>query len=255
MQQNEWWRAENLQSEERRIRRASDTSTVDPRTDYGSYRMLLSGSDAAQSQIGSHNELAPEHRLTAIAPLLRMKDPAAILDAGCGAGFTTQVLALHYPGAYVLGVDISEDAVTYARSNHPQASFRVMSLVPLGERAGYFDLVFCFEFYPFTRNDDAQVHAEYISYFMDQITTYGQLVIYQVWNNPESLSAVYDELVHNMPQFRFNLYRIPHPKLLARLPVPLARIVAEVASLLSGKELMRRVLVIDRNGLADLAGP
>lgn len=41
--------------------------------------------------------------------------PQSILDVGCGGGLFTLRLAKHYPQAQVMGVDISEEAITFAK--------------------------------------------------------------------------------------------------------------------------------------------
>lgn len=246
MGQREWWRAESLQLEEKRIREAKDPSALDPRNDYGSYRMLLEGSGARTAQIASHNDVRPAGKVDAIARLLRISDPLNVLDAGCGAGFTTEALARRYPRAKVLGVDISADGIAFASKTHAKAVFSVMPVMPDGPPIGRFDLIFCFEFYPFTRHVDVVVHRAYIRYFADQLIPGGQLIVYQVWRNPESLSAVYSELVASLPALKFELHEIPHPKLPDILPSPLNRMVALFLERLTGKELMRKVLVITK---------
>ena len=66
----------------------------------------------------------------------------SVLDAGCGAGQGTAHLACS--GArYVVGIDISSKAVTYARDNfvEPNLAFGRMDAVRLGFRDHIFDLV------------------------------------------------------------------------------------------------------------------
>lgn len=43
--------------------------------------------------------------------------PTSILDVGCGGGFFTQRLAKHYPEAAVTGIDLSRDAIDFAKSH------------------------------------------------------------------------------------------------------------------------------------------
>jgi len=245
-QQSEWWRPENLLSDDRRISQSEDLTALDPRTDFGSYRMLCEGAEPESTQIATHNDVQPGHKVAAIARLLRIAEPRDILDAGCGVGYTTEALAKHYPRAKVLGVDISTDGITYARRKHRKAGFMVAPLSPEAVKIGLFDLIFCFEFYPFSRNADAQVQRDFIEYFIDQLNENGQLVIYQIWNNAQSLSAVYDSLVSALPNLQLTVYKIPHPKLLGRFPWALAWLIAVALGMVTGRELLRKVLVIDR---------
>jgi len=254
MNQQDWWRVENLELEERQVRKTQDQSKLDPRNDFGSYRLLLHGIDSKTAQISEHNDVQPRRKVEAIARLLRVTNPASVLDVGCGVGYTTEALALKYPGAEVLGVDLSSDGITFARRMHRKANFDVRPVVPDGPSLGCFDLIFCFEFYPFTRNADAVVQTSYIRYFINQLEPGGQLVIYQAWRNPHSLSAVYEKLIAAMPEFRFDIHVIAHPKLLAVLPSSLARLAGAVLGKLFGKELLRKVLLISSSDIANGAG-
>jgi len=47
----------------------------------------------------------------------------AIFDVGCSTGATTAILAKQFPGTYVLGLDISAEAIAAARANVPQVEF------------------------------------------------------------------------------------------------------------------------------------
>ena len=52
--------------------------------------------------------------------------PWRLLDAGCGLGAGTQLAARHYPGAEVLGINISPTQIEYARHHYPGPEYRVM---------------------------------------------------------------------------------------------------------------------------------
>jgi 2-polyprenyl-3-methyl-5-hydroxy-6-metoxy-1,4-benzoquinol methylase len=251
MNQQDWWRVENLLLEERQVRETQEQSKLNPRNDFGSYRLLLQGIDSKTAQISEHNDVQPRRKVEAIARLLRVTNPASVLDVGCGVGYTTEALALNYSGAEVLGVDLSSDGIAFARQMHRKAFFDVRPVVPEGPSIGRFDLIFCFEFYPFTRNADAEVQTSYIRYFINNLKPGGQLVIYQVWRNPHSLSAVYEKLIAAMPELRFDMHVIAHPKLLAVLPSPLARLAGALLGKLFGKELLRKVLLISSCDIAN----
>lgn len=75
-------------------------------------------------------------------------DPAArILDAGCGTGEIASRLAMLFPAASVLGVDILEGHLAIARERHaalgPRLRFESRSVYDLGLPAGSFDLTVC----------------------------------------------------------------------------------------------------------------
>lgn len=56
--------------------------------------------------------------------------PGMILDAGCGVGYGTQLLAQSRPEQQVIGVDVSQDAITIAQSRYddPNLAFLVDDL-------------------------------------------------------------------------------------------------------------------------------
>jgi SAM-dependent methyltransferase len=68
-----------------------------------------------------------------------------VLDAGCGAGYGAAELA--HTAQHVVGIDVSRDAVTFARNNYrlPNLAFEQSSCVELPHRDGSFDLVVGFE--------------------------------------------------------------------------------------------------------------
>jgi SAM-dependent methyltransferase len=83
-------------------------------------------------------------------PLLdryRLPDGARLLDAGCGTGEIASRLALRFPAATVLGVDVEEAHLALARRRHaglaPRLTFERRSVYELGLPAASFDLVVC----------------------------------------------------------------------------------------------------------------
>lgn len=68
-----------------------------------------------------------------------------VLDAGCGVGYGTARLAA--PAASAVGVDVSAEAIDYARGHYgaPDLSFAVMDLSALEFGDGSFDAVTSFE--------------------------------------------------------------------------------------------------------------
>jgi SAM-dependent methyltransferase len=72
---------------------------------------------------------------------------ACIADIGCGSGEITSRLAASYPGARLVGVDILESSVAYARRRHavlaPRVRFEQGDAFELAFGDGEFDLVVC----------------------------------------------------------------------------------------------------------------
>jgi SAM-dependent methyltransferase len=84
------------------------------------------------------------------APLLdryRLPEAPRILDAGCGTGEIASRLALRWPRAEVLGVDVQEGSLRLARERHadlaPRLRFEPRSVYDLGLPDASFDLTVC----------------------------------------------------------------------------------------------------------------
>jgi len=65
----------------------------------------------------------------------------SVLEVGCGEGHVTARLARLYPGARVLGTDLSPEIVEEARRLHPGLEFEPRSVYHAGEGGERFDLV------------------------------------------------------------------------------------------------------------------
>ena len=239
-----WWRPENLVKIQGEFNEEVGDSNPDARTDFGSYRLLLEGAAAETSQIAIHNDVQPLAKVRAIARILGHADPRAILDAGCGAGFTTEALTTVYPRADVLGVDLAVDAIAYASRVHPRARFVATPISADAAPLGEFDLIFCFEFYPFTRNTDAATQANFIRYFANQLRPGGAVVIYQTWKNPNSLATCYDAVRALTPGLQYAKRRTPHARLAARLPHQLAQMLSWLASTFAGRDWQKPIVIV-----------
>lgn len=69
-----------------------------------------------------------------------------ILDAGCGSGFKSLILALANPGAKIVGIDLSDESVKLARQrlqyhNCDNAEFHTMTLEDLPQLGLQFDYI------------------------------------------------------------------------------------------------------------------
>ena len=69
-----------------------------------------------------------------------------ILDAGCGTGYRSLILALANPGAKIIGIDLSEEAIDLARTRleyHEidQTEFQVLSIEEVGQLGQEFDYI------------------------------------------------------------------------------------------------------------------
>ena len=194
MSQN-WWKVKNLKSKEKEIR-SLKISELDLRNDFGSYKKVLETDVLDNSMLEFHNDLEPNFKLLYIKNLLNIshKKNYKILDAGCGMGFTAFQIKNIFKESDVVGIDLSQDAITYAKKKFGKCRFICQGIEPKNGIIDKFDLIFCFEFYPFTRTNDWTTHNEYINYLLKNLRTDGLLIIYQLWTNQDSLSANYSEL-------------------------------------------------------------
>ena len=101
-----------------------------------------------------------------------------ILDVGCGVGFTTHELGNYYSNSMIVGVDISSDGISYAKKNFKHEKFICQGIDPKDPPLGEYDLIFCFEFYPFTRTNSLETHKDYLIYFLSQLKKDGKLMVF-----------------------------------------------------------------------------
>lgn len=85
-------------------------------------------------------------KIDALSKVLQIKNPSSILDVGCGLGIATGAMAKYFPNAKIMGVDISEDAIAYAKLHYPSAEFKAIAISPEMQRLGSFDYIFALSF-------------------------------------------------------------------------------------------------------------
>lgn len=68
-------------------------------------------------------------------------DAKKILDAGCGEGHLFGFISSRFPGADYTGVDVTDVALSSARSRYPQTSFKKMDITNLDFEDNVFDAV------------------------------------------------------------------------------------------------------------------
>lgn len=247
MKEKTWWTPDELAITERKFRSIKNISEIDTKNDFGSYRKMLLTGDKSASEIKSHNDINPIRKIQLIKKRLKLSNSNHILDAGCGLGYTTTALANTFVKSKVTGIDISEDAIEYAKQNFHNAEFKSLAISPSSEKIGKFDCIFCFEFYPFTRNKDSSLQSKFLEYFSAQLNPLGTIVIYQAWNNPNSLVAILDEVKSLCPNLHFCIYTIPHPKLPTWLPFWTATIISHLLCFLGLDGLKRIIAIKNRN--------
>jgi 2-polyprenyl-3-methyl-5-hydroxy-6-metoxy-1,4-benzoquinol methylase len=92
--------------------------------------------------------------------LLELTRPvASVLEVGCGEGVVTAQLARFFPGAHVVGCDLSPQIVAEARARHPGLAFEVQSIYDAGEHGRGFDLVVACEVLEHLEDPARALHA------------------------------------------------------------------------------------------------
>jgi 2-polyprenyl-3-methyl-5-hydroxy-6-metoxy-1,4-benzoquinol methylase len=152
---SEWFSRTELEKQSNETKGIKTLLDLNPKSDFGSYRLMNLTNDFVRSEIQTHNDITPSHRVNFMKSKLGTLVPARILDAGCGLGFTSNYVNKVWPKAEVVGVDISDDAIEFGEKYFTGVNFVKMSICSDSEvDLGLFDLIYAFEFYPFTRTAD-----------------------------------------------------------------------------------------------------
>lgn len=85
------------------------------------------------------------HKMKVFEKLVGGKKFKKILDVGCAGGNMTNIISHIFPKSYIVGVDIYEKAINYARRHYPHIEFLVADAHHLPFKTSAFDLVVCYE--------------------------------------------------------------------------------------------------------------
>lgn len=239
----DWWKPQNLSQSEKEISQISDIENLSLRNDFGSYRKAFLTGSISGTQIEEHNDIKPYAKIKSISRLIDGNNKK-ILDAGCGLGYSTEMIAEVYQGSEVTGIDISNDAVQFANKTHKKSRFVALPIDPNGNLPSNYDLIFCLEFYPFTRNSDLESQKDYLKLFSRHLNKNGKIVIFQNWENRNSLISIYDDLKKELPSLDFKLHKFPHIKISQYLPISLGWLPNSIFSKVKGRDLTSKILTI-----------
>ena len=103
------------------------------------------------------------------------------------------------------------------QSNFKNIEFICQGIEPTNPSLGQYDLIFCFEFYPFTRTNMIKTHRDYLNYFLSQLKEHGKLIIHLKWESDISIYKNFDEITKEFKCYRFDLHTIPSSKLMSFL--------------------------------------
>ena len=106
-----------------------------------------------------------------------------ILDFGSGLGDTSKILSCHFPGAKVVGVDTSRNAIAYAERNNSSEDISFSHLNDLGS-SSTFDLVYVNGVF---HHIAPEARMDSLRLIRDALKSDGQVAFFE--NNPWSIPA------------------------------------------------------------------
>ncbi len=84
------------------------------------------------------------------AEVLRCREPARVLDFGCGTGYGSRLLAEALPEAQITGCDSDLRAIRVARQGEPRSNLQYLGGDTLVE--GRYEAIVCFDTLPYVRH-------------------------------------------------------------------------------------------------------
>lgn len=162
---------------------------------------------------GTWSEIAAYEHMPRYGFALGFAGEKRVLDFGCGSGYGSAILA--QTARSVVGLDISQDALAYARDHHARGNLSFLHDAELGASLpdASFDLIVCFEV---IEHVDAETQRRLVSAFRRLLATDGRLLISTP--NPE-VTALYGENPYHLreltrPEFEALLHdSFPHVRL------------------------------------------
>lgn len=122
------------------------------------YRRLLTLPEQRWNEVGISNTGDLFHVYEPLLDRLLAREPKLILDLGCGLGQIARTLAQRYPGARVVGLDSSAEAIAVGQHafRQPNLSLAVADFgKPLGFAPGSVDLIVSSNALPYAPNQRA----------------------------------------------------------------------------------------------------
>jgi tRNA(adenine34) deaminase len=246
-----WWSPQAIALQEAEVRARADQGELDVRNDFASYRALADGRDPVSAGLHLHNPYKEQHvdalcrDYSNIWRKVSLSAPSSVADLGCGAGYTTAGLKRLWPGAAVHGIDVSEDAIRFARARWGSCQFESRAIDPYEQTySNTFDFVLCQEFYPFTRTSSSDEHRLWFRFLRRSVTSIGLAVITVSSANRESVNATFGEL---QEEFQLTRYTLSSPRISRRVPFALSRILGEILSK-AKPEWARDIFIIHHSG-------
>lgn len=229
---SEWILPENLRKQEAKEREEVDLGKFNGLGDFGSYYGFRTGMN--KKWIEPHAVFADKTASDYVESLdiyARSKGISLngkIIDIGCAVGSITNALSSKNPNGETSGLDISQDAIQYARTKYNKCKFYCRSADDLDVFPdNYFDVIHCSEFYPFTRTNDIDYQLKYLKLFYGKLREGGSLILRMVAPKSEGLCNSYRRIADEVKAIGYKsaikrsmLFKYKYPsKLLNRLGI------------------------------------
>lgn len=77
--------------------------------------------------------------------IAKTNNNVTILDAGCGEGFTDQLLKNYFPNVKIVGLEYTDEAIHIAKENNPNVEYIQGDICHMPFKDKIFDIVLCSE--------------------------------------------------------------------------------------------------------------
>ena len=211
---SKWILPENLRKQEEREKDEVEKGICDGGGDFGSYYAYRKGINFGFIEPHAFSDdkkaLVYTKNIQAYLNSVNLKLEGKILDVGCAIGTITNaiyILNKNVCGGGTNGIDISEDAILLAKQKYPNCKFYKQSADELDNfENGYFDIIHCREFYPFTRTNNEQYHMKYLDLFCKKLKPHG-FVILEMCALDKGLCNTYMELDNQLKKVGYSVVK------------------------------------------------
>jgi len=206
----EWILPENLKEQEKTERAKVDQGTFHGEGDFGSYYAYLKGLNLefinSHAIINEHQVSEYVRHIRAILKEFNLRLEGNIIDLGCAIGTITSAINGVSKGGITYGLDISEDAITVAKTKYPNCIFIHRQADELDDFDDkYFDVIHAREFYPFSRTNDRDYQSEYLRLFHSKLKSGGYVVLV-MFREKKGLCYTYEKLSGELMDIGYSIF-------------------------------------------------
>lgn len=192
----DWHLVTNMQKIDEYYQRGIEQGSLTPAEtgDCGAYYAAVHNLEEAEALLSTHNLIGGAADVYASALFDDKRPVHSVLDVGCGAGFVTAALRRRFPSARVVGVDLAELAIQFAKQRFPDCQFHQCGIDENFRLDGKFDVIHAREFYPFTRTTDYNHMVSILEVLLKHLNEHGRLVVANSIDPDKRHLALYSHL-------------------------------------------------------------